>query len=64
VISYDAIPATPAFPDQLQSWFGLPLATSGQAARERLARLPHYALTLGHDITANIDVLSKIAFSL
>lgn len=29
-------------------------------ARDRLACLPHYAVTLGHDITANVDVLSKI----
>ncbi|MGH4001483.1 MAG: hypothetical protein ACRDTJ_28935, partial [Pseudonocardiaceae bacterium] len=109
------------FPDQLFTWFGLPLATSGHAtvllfptvaagttaaraqqcrslteadffstttedrypdifglaladsvtrdharavARERLACLPHYAVTLGHDITANIDVLGKIVASI
>ncbi len=108
---------TQVFPDQLHTWFGLPLATSGHAAallfptvapgapaaraeqcrslaetdffstktedrypdifglartdsatrdqaraiaRERLACLPHYAVILGHDVTANIDVLSKI----
>lgn len=109
------------FPDQLHTWFGLPLATGGRAAallfpavavgvpaacvpqcrsltevdffsaktedrypdifglartgaaaperasaivRERLACLPRYAVTLGHDITANIDVLGKIAVSI
>ncbi len=111
---------TQVFPDQLQSWFGLPLATGGHAAvllfptvipgasatcnqqcrslaeadffstktedrypdifglaladsatrhqtravaHEQLARVPHYAVTLGHDITANIDVLGKIVVS-
>ncbi|MGH3934369.1 MAG: hypothetical protein ACRDS1_05240 [Pseudonocardiaceae bacterium] len=105
------------FPDQLHTWFGLPLATGGNAtallfptvvpgapaaraeqhrslaeadffsgktedrypdifglartdpatrdqaratARERLGQLPHYAVTLGHDITANVEVLGKI----
>lgn len=108
------------FPDQLHTWFGLPLATGGNAAallfptvvpgalaaraeqcrslaetdffsfktedrypdifglsrtdadtrdqarataRERLGQLPHYAVTLGHDITANIEVLGKIVAS-
>lgn len=108
---------TQVFPDQLHTWFGLPLATSGHAAallfptvipggpaaraeqcrslteadffstktedrypdvfglartdlatrdqaraiaRERLAQLPQHAVTLGHDITANVDVLGKI----
>lgn len=108
---------TQVFPDQLHSWFGLPLATSGRAAvllfptiapsvpaaraeqcrslaeadffntktedrypdifglartdpatrdqaraiaRERFAQLPHRAVTLGHDIAANIEVLGKI----
>lgn len=105
------------FPDQLRSWFGLRLATSGHAAvllfptvvsgasaaraeqcrslaegdffstktedrypdifglartdpatrdharvivSERLSRLPQHAVTLSHDIAANVDVLSKI----
>ncbi len=109
------------FPDQLHSWFGLPLATGGNAAallfpsvvpgapaaraeqcrsladadffsfktedrypdifdlartdpaardqarataRERLGQLPYYAVTLGHDITANIEVLGKIVASI
>lgn len=30
-------------------------------AREGLVQLPQYAVTPGHDITANVDVLSKIA---
>ncbi|MDQ3760532.1 MAG: hypothetical protein M3460_02180 [Actinomycetota bacterium] len=41
-------------------------ATHDQAratAREQLACLPHHAVTLSHDITANIDVLGKIAAS-
>ncbi|MGH3853109.1 MAG: hypothetical protein ACRDR6_06345 [Pseudonocardiaceae bacterium] len=109
------------FPDQLHTWFGLSLATSGRAAvllfptvvpgapaacaqpcrslteaeffsaktedrypdifglapddsttreqaraiaRERLGCLPHHAVTLGHDITANVDLLSKIVTSI
>ncbi len=108
---------TQVFPDQLLSWFGLPLATSGHAAvllfptvvsgacaaraeqcrslaegdffstktedrypdifglartdpatrdharaivREQLSRLPQHAVTLSHDIAANVDVLGKI----
>ncbi|MGH8881140.1 MAG: hypothetical protein ACRD0P_27935, partial [Stackebrandtia sp.] len=111
---------TQVFPDQLRSWFGLPLATGGRAtqllfptvvagaqaargekcrsltaadffstktedrypdifglartnpatrdqtraiAREQLAHLPHDAVTLGHDIAANIELLDKIVAS-
>jgi hypothetical protein len=111
---------TQVFPDQLHSWFGLPLATGGHAAvllfptvesgacaaraeqcrglaesdffsaetedrypdifglartdpatrdharsivRERLSRLPQHAVTLGHDIAANVEVLGKLVAS-
>lgn len=111
---------TQVFPDQLHTWFGLPLTTGGNAAallfptvvpgalaaraeqcrsvaeadffsfktedrypdifglartdtatrdrarataRERLGQLPHYALTLGHDIATNVEVLNKIVAS-
>ena len=55
--------------DRYPDVFGLAradTATCGHAraiVRERLACLPHYAVTLGHDVTANIDVLSKIVAS-
>lgn len=56
--------------DRYPDIFGLALTDSATRehvraiARERLACLPHHAVTLGHDITANIDMLSKIVLSI